>query len=147
MHLVRWIVLVPFAAVVVSFAVSNLQSVTVRLLPLPFSLESPLYLLVLLVALLAFFVGALVLWASSVGARRRARRSEEQVARLEREVADLQRKLDVAQGETEKARREQAAPRAALPQGGPAQDASRPGSGPLLDHSPDEMPARQQRSA
>ncbi|MEX2644305.1 MAG: lipopolysaccharide assembly protein LapA domain-containing protein [Acetobacterales bacterium] len=136
MRLFHWLVLVPFAMLVVSFAVSNLDTVTIELQPLPFSLQTPLYLLVLLVGLLSFFIGSAVMWAASLGARRRARRSEEQLARLEREMADMRRQLDAARAEVEKAAAERtAAPRSALPKPGPV--AERAPSGPVLDHRPE----------
>ncbi len=103
MRLIRWLVMLPFAALVISFAVSNLESVTVRLQPFPFALETPLYLLVLLGALASFFVGAAVVWPSAVGARRRARRAAEQSARAEAEVGDLKQKLAAAEARAEAA--------------------------------------------
>jgi putative membrane protein len=127
MRLIRWLVMLPFAALVISFAVSNLDSVTVRLEPFPFTLESPLYLLVLLAAMGSFFVGALAMWPSAMGARRRARRAAEQAARAEALAADLKRQLIEAEARANAAMRPPAGP------------------GAMIDHTPaadGEPPAR-----
>ncbi len=70
--LLIWIVMIPVAAVVVAFAVSNRQPIGLDLWPLPYQIEAPVYLVVLLAMLAGFLVGGFVAWTSSLRRRRRA---------------------------------------------------------------------------
>jgi uncharacterized integral membrane protein len=86
MKIVWWIVLALAALLLILFAVSNRETVSVGLWPLPTLIELPLYLVVLGTLILGFFVGELVAWISAWRWRREARRSRERVAVLEREL-------------------------------------------------------------
>ena len=57
-----WILGVPFAIILVIFAISNRTSVRLDLWPLPFGIETPLYLLVLGPLAMGFLAGAVVVW-------------------------------------------------------------------------------------
>jgi len=57
-----WLLFLPFALVVVIFAVSNRGPISVDFWPLPFSQEIPLYLLSLGTLAFGFFFGALLTW-------------------------------------------------------------------------------------
>ncbi len=79
------------AAVVVSFAVTNRDVVTVGLWPLPpdMVLQIPLYLAVLVPTALGIILGGLIAWLSAARSRRLARQRGRRVARLEAELAEL----------------------------------------------------------
>jgi uncharacterized integral membrane protein len=78
-----------FLVVLVSFTLSNTQMVTVGLWPTGMSTVLPLSLAMLASMAAAFFVGGVLIWGASLGARHRARRAEEQVRLLEAEIATL----------------------------------------------------------
>ena len=88
--LINWGVLLPLAAIVVSFALSNRQVVTMDLWPLDMSLERPLYLVVLLAVLAGFVIGLVIMWITAGRARAKARRETFRAKTLERQLADLQ---------------------------------------------------------
>jgi uncharacterized integral membrane protein len=96
-----WLILALVALVLILFAVSNREAVSVTLWPLPATIELPLYLVVLGTLIVGFFSGQFVTWIGGWRWRREARRSRERIARLERE-------LDAARAEAH-------APVAALP--------------------------------
>jgi len=82
----RWLLLAPLLALVVLFALSNRQTVSLGLWPLDLTWQVSLSVAVLAVAGLAFLLGALMVWFTSLGHRRRARRAEDQARRLEQEL-------------------------------------------------------------
>jgi uncharacterized integral membrane protein len=85
--MLRIVLLLPFLAVLVAFALSNTQPVQLRIWPLDFlSLEVPLSLAMLAGCALFFFLGALFVWFGSVAARGRAARAERRAAALEKEL-------------------------------------------------------------
>lgn len=86
MKFLWWIVLALVALVLILFAVSNRETVSVELWPLPSVLELPLYLVVLGTLVIGFFVGQFVTWVGGWRWRREARRSRERIALLEREL-------------------------------------------------------------
>jgi uncharacterized integral membrane protein len=86
MRIVSWVALALVAVVLIVFAVSNREIVSVGLWPLPAQVELPLYLLVLGTLLAGFVVGELVAWIGGRRWRREARRSRNRIAMLEREV-------------------------------------------------------------
>jgi putative membrane protein len=86
MKLFWWIVLALIALVLILFAVSNRENVSVELWPLPALVELPLYLVVLGTLLVGFFAGELVAWVRNWRWRREARRSCDRIAVLEREL-------------------------------------------------------------
>ncbi len=82
MRLLSWILALPVIAVVVSYALSNRQTVETALWPLPFEVSLPLYLLVLGALGLGLVVGGFYGWLStSHGAWRRRRRERRQAQR------------------------------------------------------------------
>lgn len=103
MKILWWVVLAVVALVLVLFAVSNRETVSVTLWPLPSALELPLYLVVLGTLVIGFFAGQLVTWIGGWRWRREARRSRERIAQLEREL------------EAERVQRGEALPVAAIP--------------------------------
>jgi putative membrane protein len=87
MKFVWWIVLALVAIVLILFAISNRQTVSVGLWPLPALVDMPLYLVLLGTLLVGFIVGELVAWIRGWHWRREARRSRDRIATLEREIA------------------------------------------------------------
>jgi uncharacterized integral membrane protein len=86
MRLLWWIMLAVVAVVLILFAVSNREMVSVGLWPLPDLLQLPLYLVLLGALFVGFIVGELVAWVGGWRWRREARRGRERIAMLEREI-------------------------------------------------------------
>ena len=104
MRFLWWIVFTLAAVVLVLFAVSNRQTVSLGFWLLPGAgVQMPLYLLVLGTLIVGFVIGELVAWTGGWRWRREARRSRDRIAALEREL------------EAERAQRGARAPVAALP--------------------------------
>jgi len=86
MKFLWWSVMALAALALILFAVSNRESVSVGLWPLPDFVQMPLYLVVLGTLLIGFFCGQLVTWVGGWRWRREARRSRDRIATLEREL-------------------------------------------------------------
>jgi uncharacterized integral membrane protein len=89
--MLRFIVLLPFLIVLVAFALSNQQTVTLGIWPTDLTVEAPLSISVLIAAGVFFFLGALFVWFGSLATRRRAARAESRA-----EWLDLQLKAQKA---------------------------------------------------
>jgi uncharacterized integral membrane protein len=87
MKFLSWAVLALVAVVLILFAVSNRETVSIELWPLPALVAMPLYVIVLGTLFIGFVVGALRGWVGSWRWRREARRSRDRIAMLERELA------------------------------------------------------------
>ncbi len=87
--MIRAIVAAPFLLLLVLFALSNTETVQLRLWPTDYALDTPLAIAILVAAGLAFLIGACLLWFSAVGARSRLRRSERVRQDLEAEIRAL----------------------------------------------------------
>ena len=97
MRLVHWVVTVPATVVAVAFSVSNRESVSVTLWPLPGRLDAPLYLVVLLSLAVGFLIGEFVAWINAGRARRLARERARRIDALEHELAATQANLTAAE--------------------------------------------------
>jgi uncharacterized integral membrane protein len=86
-RLVYWLITALVALVVVVFAVSNRDMVTLTLFPLPAALDAPLYLVVIAAAVLGFIVGALAAWLGAGKHRRAARHLRRRIDRLQRDMS------------------------------------------------------------
>jgi uncharacterized integral membrane protein len=91
--LLRLIIAIPLLLLLVLFALSNTREVALTLWPTDYSLELPLSLEILGGMALAFFLGAVIVWVSAVGQRRRARRAEHAVRLLEAQVQELKSRI------------------------------------------------------
>ncbi len=89
----RFVLGIPLLIVLVLFALSNRQPVTVAFWPTDLNLVLPLSGAVLAVAAIAFLAGALIVWVSELRVRRRARRAETRAEILQDEVRALQAQL------------------------------------------------------
>ena len=74
--MLRFVLLLPFLIVLVAFALSNQQTVTLGIWPTDVTIEAPLSIAVLIAAGVFFFLGALFVWFGSLSAKRRAARAE-----------------------------------------------------------------------
>jgi uncharacterized integral membrane protein len=88
-----WLLFLPFALVVVIFAVSNRAQVGVDFWPLPFKQETPLYLLSLGTLAFGFFFGALLTWLSVAKWRVIAMSRKKDTEYAEAEIERLHQKL------------------------------------------------------
>jgi len=91
------IVTAPITALVVLFAVSNLDPVTLRLRPFPFDMTIRIWALTLIELFVGFILGAIVTW---IGDRKRRRDSRRRTGELEQglavarqQVAELEKKI------------------------------------------------------
>jgi uncharacterized integral membrane protein len=82
-----WIITIPIALLIVSFAVSNRETVELNLWPLPFQVWAPVYLVGLLALALGFLAGGLVAWLAGRRHRVNARRQTRRAERLEQDLA------------------------------------------------------------
>lgn len=89
-------VLLAVAALVILFAVSNRETVSVRLWPLPFLADIALYLLCFLSLLIGLVLGVWAGWAGGRRGRRELRDHRLRIEALERELAATQAKLEAA---------------------------------------------------
>lgn len=91
--MLRWLfsilIAAPFALLVVLFAVSNRQTVSLEVFPLPFVIDTPLYMIVLGAMTLGLMAGALIVWVMGHKARRTARLESKRAQRLEKELAEV----------------------------------------------------------
>ena len=93
MMLVRLIIGVPLILLLVLFALSNVEPVSLGLWPTDYAVQVPLSVAVLVGAAIAFLVGGLLVWLTELGQRRRARRAEDTVRVLEARLEETQARL------------------------------------------------------
>jgi len=84
-----WLISLPLAAVVVSFALSNRGVETFSLWPLPFTVEAPTWAAVFVGVAIGFLFGALSVWGGRLRAGRRARREASRADRALRELEEI----------------------------------------------------------
>src|SRR5665213_3402379 len=90
MRVVFWSLVLVGAVLLALFAVSNREVVSLGLWPLPFLVELPLYLLMLVALVAGFVFGRLAGWVGARHRRRERRRRNRHIAALERELAATQ---------------------------------------------------------
>ena len=93
MRVLRWLIAAPFLLLLVLFVLSNRAAVTVTLWPTDFAWQTQLWVPILAAMVIAFLLGAVLLWVGELGQRRRARRAEHAVTLLEEQVRGLQANL------------------------------------------------------
>lgn len=92
-RLLSWIIMVPVALAVISFAVNNRAAVGVDLWPAPFTVEAPLFAVVLASLVGGVMLGGLIAWLSGGRARHRARANARRAAAAEQELSVLRQRL------------------------------------------------------
>src|SRR4051794_2818653 len=90
--MIRFLIAFPVLVVLIVFALSNPQPVTLGLWPTDFKIQTPLSFAILIGMGGAFLPGPLFVWSPALGPRMRARRAERAARRLEQQVADLKKK-------------------------------------------------------
>jgi uncharacterized integral membrane protein len=96
--MLRTLIALPVLVVLVLFALSNPQPVTLAFWPTDFTLKTPISAAVLVAAAVAFLLGSLFVWFPALAARRRARRFERAARRLEDQVNSLKKKTESRSG-------------------------------------------------
>jgi uncharacterized integral membrane protein len=85
--MLRAILLAPFLLLLIAFALSNPQPVSLSLWPTDVTLEAPLSIATLVIAGVFFLLGAVIVWLPALGHRRRARLAEKRARGLAAELA------------------------------------------------------------
>jgi len=93
MKAVYWAATLIGAAVLIPFALSNREPISLGLWPLPFFVDLPLYLLVLSLLLAGFVIGAAATWIGGRRKRRELRRGRRRVEALQRELTTARSQL------------------------------------------------------
>lgn len=93
MRFLRWLIAAPFLLLLVLFALSNTTTLKLGLWPTDYTIEWPASAVILVAMAIAFMAGALLMWVSELGQRRRARRAEYALKLLEEQVKGLQTPL------------------------------------------------------
>jgi len=89
----RLLIALPLLLLLILFALSNPQPVSLRVWPTDYAATLPLSLAVLGAMAIAFLAGGLLVWVSELVQRRRARRAEHTVRLLEAQVQELKARL------------------------------------------------------
>jgi putative membrane protein len=89
----RLVIVLPLLLLLILFALSNREPVSLGLWPTDYTLRLPLSLAVLGAMAFAFLAGGLLVWISELAQRRRARQAEHAVRLLEAQVRELKARL------------------------------------------------------
>lgn len=107
MRFLFWLLAIPVAAAAACFAVANRGPVSLELWPLPFVVEAPAFLAVLLALVSGILLGGIATWISGGRARREMRRRGRRIDTLEHEVETMRRRtIDADTAATVAVRRE-----------------------------------------
>lgn len=112
---ISWLIMIPFALVVIVFSAVNRDLVTLSLWPFPHEVTVPIFTLVLAVFVVGFLWGGLIAWFSAGETRRRARNNLWRAETAERELRSLSNKLHERERELDAARNTAAADDATVP--------------------------------
>lgn len=96
MRFVYWIIAVPMLAFAGALAAANPEPVALRLWPLPYELQTPLYAAVLGAFLIGFLIAALWFWLGGLPVRLERRRLARHQRELETETRRLREELAAA---------------------------------------------------
>ena len=93
-RIISWIVMIPFALIVIVFSASNLELVKLNLWPLPHEISVPMFTMILTVFIFGFLMGGIVAWLSAGKSRIAARQNRYRADKAERELRNLKNTLD-----------------------------------------------------
>jgi uncharacterized integral membrane protein len=96
MKLLFWFFVLLVAAALALFAISNREPVALGFWPIPFVVEVPLYVAVLVALAVGFLLGHLAAWIAGRRWRREVRRHRRRLASLEAELLATQAQLSSA---------------------------------------------------
>ena len=82
MRFLYWIISIPLAVLIAVFAVSNRTMVTLSLWPLPFEVDLPLFLPIMVTLLIGLGIGFAFEWLLQGKHRRAARRMDNELKRI-----------------------------------------------------------------
>ncbi|MFH1805902.1 MAG: LapA family protein [Pseudomonadota bacterium] len=100
MRILYWVISIPLAILLTIFAVSNRQTVTLSLWPLPYEIDMPLFAPVMLALVAGLGIGLVFEWLVMGKHRRAARRLDTELHRLKREnEKDLPADRDSKEGQ------------------------------------------------
>jgi uncharacterized integral membrane protein len=103
--MLRTLIALPVLIVLILFALSNPQPVTLGFWPTDFKVATPVSAAILVGAALSFLLGSLFVWLPALGVRRRARKFERAARRLEDQVSSLKKKAESSSRTPERASR------------------------------------------
>jgi len=98
-RILSWIVTAPIVILVVLFAVSNREEITLRLLPFPYDKTIAIWQLTLIELFVGFILGAIVTWIGDRRRRRETRLLIRRTAGLEQLLAEAEKKLAAARAQ------------------------------------------------
>jgi uncharacterized integral membrane protein len=98
MRVVRLLIMTPLLLLLVLFALSNTAILRLGLWPTDYTIEWPASIVVLGAMAVAFLAGAVLVWVSELGRRRRAHRAEQAIKLLEDQVKALKARLSPPSG-------------------------------------------------
>lgn len=103
MRILRWLLLPPAVVLGISVGASNRDIATLRLEPLPYAIDLPLYAVIFAAGFAGLLVGAAAMWWRDGSVRRRVRQERHKARDLEQELArehdELARVRKLARGE------------------------------------------------
>lgn len=103
MRILRWLLLPPAVVLGISIGASNRDMATLRLEPLPYAIDVPLYMVIFGAGFAGMLIGALAMWWRDGRVRRKVRAEHHRVRDLEKELArehdELARVRKLARGE------------------------------------------------
>ncbi len=85
--------MVPVAVAVVTFSLNNRERIPVDIWPAPFTVDAPIFAIVLISILAGMMIGAVLAWLSGGRTRRRARVETRRAMTAERQAASLRDRL------------------------------------------------------
>jgi len=114
-RILSWVIMVPFALVVIVFSAVNRDLVTLNLWPLPNEITVPVFTLVLAVFIFGFLFGAIAAWISASVQRRRGRNALWRAESAERDLRSLTNKLQERERELQAVKDQPGAGSTSLP--------------------------------
>ncbi len=103
MRWLSWILLLPLCVVVVVFFVSNRTVITIDLWPLGYTVELPVFAIVLVSLMFGFVLGGMIAWARGAKNRSKARSVARDATSARRELSALRQEIRKESGmDTEK---------------------------------------------
>ena len=96
MRFLFWLIVLPLAVLTAWFAVANREPVAIDLDPFPFSIETPLYALLMGALFLGLVIGGVAAWLGQGRWRRRARALQRRARQLESELTEVRNRASLA---------------------------------------------------